>query len=117
DDGGAVRLTWFNQPFRRDSLRVGLRLVASGRLRSTVLNWEMVQPTITPLAEGAEGDPSRPLPRYPLTEGLKQPAVRAMMREVAEPLIQHIDEVLPESLRERLHVVDVHRALHDIHFP
>lgn len=117
DDGGAVRLTWFNQPFRRDSLRVGLRLVASGRLRSTVLNWEMVQPTITPVAEGSQGDLSRPLPRYPLTEGLKQPAVRAMLREVAGPLITQIDEVLPESLRARLSVSHVHQALHDIHFP
>ncbi len=117
DDGGAVRLTWFNQPFRRDSLRVGLRLVASGLVRSTVLNWEMVQPNITPLAEGVDGEQTRPLPRYPLTEGLKQPAIRAMMREVAKPLIQQIEEVLPESLRTRLQVSDVHQALHDIHFP
>ncbi|MCA9180493.1 MAG: ATP-dependent DNA helicase RecG [Planctomycetales bacterium] len=117
DDGGAVRLTWFNQPFRRNDLRVGLRLVASGLLRSTVLNWEMVQPTITPLAENEPAALSKPLPRYPLTEGLKQAAVRSTMQEVARPLIEQIDEVLPEWLRERLQVPDVHRALADIHFP
>lgn len=117
DDGGAVRLTWFNQPFRRNDLRVGLRLVASGLLRSTVLNWEMVQPTITPLADDEPAVLAKPLPRYPLTEGLKQAAVRSAMREVARPLIERIDEVLPDWLRERLQVPDVHRALTDIHFP
>jgi ATP-dependent DNA helicase RecG len=117
DGGGAVRLTWFNQPFRRNELRVGLRLIASGLLRSTVLNWEMVQPTITPLAEGEQGSLAKPLPRYSLTEGLKQVAVRNTMRDVALPLIEQIDEVLPDWLRERLQVPDVHRALHDIHFP
>ncbi len=117
DGGGAVRLTWFNQPFRRNELRVGLRLVASGQLRSTVLNWEMVQPAITPIVDDQPQQPGKPLPRYGLTEGLKQSTLRHMLREVAPPLIDTIEEVLPQRLRERLQVPDVARALHDIHFP
>ncbi len=117
DGGGAVRLTWFNQPFRKNDVRVGLRLVATGVLRSTVLNWEMVQPQLTPLASGDEPSQGKPQPVYPLTEGLKQSTLRSLIREVAWPLIESIGEVLPQRLRERLNVTDVQTALQQIHFP
>ena len=47
-----VRLLWFNQPYRKQDLRHGQRLLATGRLRSTVISWEMVQPQIVKLAAG-----------------------------------------------------------------
>lgn len=117
DGGGAVRLTWFNQPFRKNDVRIGLRLVATGILRSTVLNWEMVQPQIAPIAAGDEPAQGKPLPIYSLTDGLKQTTLRGIVREVVKPLIETIDEVLPERLRKRLNVPDVHTALSQIHFP
>lgn len=117
DGGGAVRLTWFNQAFRKNEVRVGLRLVAAGVLRSTVLNWEMVQPQLTPLADNEEPGQGKPQPIYPLTEGLKQAVLRSIVRAVAKPLIESIEEVLPPRLRQRLNVLDVHTALTNIHFP
>ncbi|MCA9132859.1 MAG: ATP-dependent DNA helicase RecG [Planctomycetales bacterium] len=117
DGGGAVRLTWFNQPFRKNGLQVGQRLVATGVLRSTVLHWEMVQPQIQLLAAGEERGPQGPVPVYALTEGLKQTALRKIMRQVLPELIAAVDEVLPESLRTRLEVPAVQTALHGIHFP
>ncbi len=117
DGGGAVRLSWFNQPFRKNDLSIGRRLVATGVLRSTVLNWEMVQPQITPLAMDETPGQGRPQPIYPLTEGLKQVVLRTIIREVAMPLIPTIDEVLPPRLRERLSAPDVRTALAHIHCP
>lgn len=117
DGGGAVRLTWFNQPFRKNDLRVGLRLVATGVLRSTVLHWEMIQPQITLLATDEDRSLPGPQPIYPLTEGLKQVTIRNVIREVALPLVELIDEVLPDSLRQRLEVESVGVALRDIHNP
>ncbi len=117
DGGGAVRLTWFNQPFRKNDLHVGLRIVATGVLRSTVLNWEMVQPQVTPLAADADRSQPKPQPIYPLTEGLKQATIRSIVREVALPLVEHIEEVLPASLRQRLDVAPVGVALRNIHSP
>jgi len=117
EGGGAVRLLWFNQPFRKNDVRVGVRLVATGLLRSTVLNWEMVQPQVTLVEAGVELGDARPRPIYSLTEGLKQAAVRSMVREVVQPLLPAIDEVLPARLRERLQVSDVQQALSDLHFP
>lgn len=116
DDGGSVRLMWFNQPFRRKLHQVGDRLIATGTLRSTGLNWEMIQPqTTSALADRSEL--SRPIPIYPLTEGLKQSAIRQIMSRAVPQLVDSIEEAMPESIRQRLNVIGIHQALNDVHFP
>lgn len=115
--GAAVRLTWFNQPFRRTELREGLRLVASGKLRSTGLHWEMVQPQIRVLAVDEQPGDARPRPIYPLTDGITQSVMRNIARRAIPPAIEMVEEVLPLGLRQRLDVLGVQDALRGIHFP
>lgn len=117
EGGVSVRLLWYNQPFRKNELRVGQRLLVTGVLRSTVLNWEMVQPTITPLVGDELPRNPEPLPVYPLTEGLKQSALRGMMRESLPGLIPLVEEALPAAVRERGEVPEIATALSHIHFP
>lgn len=116
DGGGCVRLLWFNQPFRRRLHQRGDRLIATGTLRSTGLNWEMVQPQTTS-AETEPAELGRPMAIYPLTEGLKQAAIRQVVRRIVPPLIPLVDEAMPEGIRQRLEVIGIHQALNDIHFP
>ncbi|GAB5402328.1 MAG: ATP-dependent DNA helicase RecG [Aureliella sp.] len=116
--GGSVRLTWFNQPFRAQSISSGDRVVATGVLKSTVLNWEMVQPQVEVVADDEPlAESGQPLPIYPLTEGLKQPAMRSTMRQLIPVLAPDIEEVLPGSLRDSLDLLDVQTALLAIHLP
>lgn len=116
EGGGCVRLLWFNQPFRKKMYNVGDRILATGQLKTTALNWEMIQPQTAPVGSN-EFVADRPLPIYPLTEGLKQPALRAVMRQSLPAMIEEVDEVLPESIRQRLEVIGIQQALRDIHFP
>jgi ATP-dependent DNA helicase RecG len=116
DGGGSVRLLWFNQMFRRSMYRRRDRLLVTGVLRSTGLNWEMVQPQ-TAAAEAEVIDTDRPLPIYPLTEGLKQSAVRSVIRQFVPRLIDEVEEVMPTPIRERLNVPGIHQALNELHFP
>lgn len=116
DGGGCIRLLWFNQPFRRKMHQRGDRLMATGILRSTGLNWEMVQPQTTP-ADTQPADVDKPIPIYSLTEGLKQTTLRQLMRRAIPPLVDLVEEAMPEQVRERLGVVGIHQALRDIHFP
>lgn len=113
---GSVRLLWFNQPFRKNELRVGMQIMATGVLQSTVLNWEMVHPQVTQLDEGQPQD-RKPLPVYPLTDGLKQLHMRRIMRSALPEIIPTIEEVLPASVQEQLQIIDIQRALQQIHFP
>jgi ATP-dependent DNA helicase RecG len=117
ESGGFVRLLWFNQPFRKNDIRPNLRLMATGILRSTVLNWEMVQPQIVALGESENSIDQKPLPIYALTEGLKQVAVREIMRQNIPTLIPLVEEALPAEIRNRLEVPSLSQSLSDIHFP
>jgi len=117
EGGGFVRLMWFNQPFRKNDVRPGVRLVATGVLKSTVLNWEMMQPNIVALGPAEVPPMQKPLPVYALTDGLKQPMVREMMLQNVPALLPLVDEALPDALRSRLEVPTLTEALHNIHFP
>lgn len=116
EGGGCVRLLWFNQPFRTKMYHVGDRLLITGLLKTTGLNWEMIQPQTAPVGID-EFVADRPLPIYPLTEGLKQPSLRVLMRQLLPAMIAQVEEVLPEAIRERLKVIGIQQALQDIHFP
>ncbi len=116
DGGGSVRLLWFNQAFRKENIQRGDRLVITGELKSTVLNWEMVHPQTFP-AGGETIDLTKPIPVYPLTEGLSQSTMRFIMRKAIPQLTGHVEEVLPEPIRLKLDVPGIRRALEDIHSP
>ena len=117
EGGGFVRLLWFNQPFRKNDVRPGARLMATGVLKSTVLNWEIMQPQIVALGPSEVPPEQKPLPIYALTDGLKQPMIREMLQQNVPCLLPLVEEVLPEPLRRRMEVPTLHEALHDIHFP
>ncbi len=117
EGGGFVRLLWFNQPFRKNDVRPGVRLMATGVLKSTVLNWEIMQPQIVALGPNEVPPEQKPLPIYALTDGLKQPMIREMLQQNVPCLLPLVEEVLPEPLRRRMEVPTLHEALHDIHLP
>ncbi len=117
ETGAFVRLIWFNQPFRKNDLRPSTRLVATGVIKSTVLHWEMMQPQVTILSDEEVVFDERPQPVYGLTEGLKQGAMRSIMRQSLPDLIPLVEESLPQQLRERLAVPAIEMALRSIHFP
>lgn len=99
NEGGAVRLLFFNQPFRAESLRRGSRVVVSGVPKLSGFRFEFVHPKVTILGEDEEIPKSRILPIYPLVEGLKQTHVRRVMAIVADELSSHVDEALDDELR------------------
>lgn len=113
-----VRLMWFNQGFRAKHFRVGQTLRASGKLKSTGLNWEMVHPDYAVLeGDEDESDFDRPRPIYPLCEGIKQPQLRKLMKDCLPDAIPSVREVLPERIRMQLDVMEIQAALTALHFP
>lgn len=112
-----VRLLWFNQPFRKQDLRPGQRLLATGSLRSTVTSWEMVQPQVVKLNEDEIPDAQKPLPIYPLTEGLQQASLRKIIRTGVQRLIPLVEDVLPARVRQQLAVLPIAEALTQLHWP
>lgn len=112
-----LRLLWFNQAFRKKDLFFGMRLMATGSVRSTGTSWEMVQPLIVKLGEGEVPESQKPLPVYPLTEGLQQSTMRKIFRHGIKRLVPLVEDVLPEELRGQLGVLTIQEALTQVHWP
>ncbi len=99
DGGGYVRCVWYNQPFRRQQFLHGMRVIATGMAKSTGISFEMRHPETTILAADQPLPEAKPIPVYPLTDGLQQRHVASAVAAVLEQLTDSIEEALPESIR------------------
>ncbi len=99
DGGGYVRCVWYNQPFRRQQFSHGMRVIATGIAKSTGIAFEMRHPETTILAADQLLPEAKPIPVYPLTEGLQQRHVASAVAAALEDLTDTIDEALPEWIR------------------
>ena len=100
NESGAVRMLFFNQPFRAEQLRVDKRVLLSGTPKLNGLRFEFVHPKVTIFGRGEDMPEPAILPVYALTEGVKQPELRNLTLEVCDALAGSLVEVMPEPLRK-----------------
>jgi ATP-dependent DNA helicase RecG len=117
DESGSARLIYFNQPYRLEKLRRGMRCLVTGKARLQGLRFEFVHPQLVPLEEEEEAADGAILPVYPLTEGLKQSAMRRIVSRLVDQLAAVIPEVMPEPLRRRGGLPPIEQTLRAIHRP
>jgi ATP-dependent DNA helicase RecG len=130
NETGAVRILFFNQPFRAEQLTLDRRVLITGVPKLNGLRMEFSHPKVTILDEQEQLPSPRILPVYPLTEGIKQSEMRRLAQQVSQMLASELSEVMPESLRHRAaemlrsQGMDVHgdlpgidEALRELHFP
>jgi ATP-dependent DNA helicase RecG len=117
EGGGFVRLVWYNQPYRRNNLARGMRLVATGITKSTGISWEIRHPELEILGENVPPPRAKPLPIYPLTEGLQQRHLRAMVDVALQHLAGSLPDALPEDFRAQHGLLSFQEAIRQIHQP
>src|SRR5437763_10353945 len=98
-----LRCVWFNQPWMREKLAVGRRILVSGEPKLEGLRWEMVHPRVELLADDEDAPAGRILPVYSLTDGVNQSQMRRIVSGVVESHAGLVDDVFPE------HYLDAHR--------
>src|SRR5438445_13392497 len=121
DDGGApIRVAWFNQPFVAKQLHRGDRVAIAGTVkRGYVGMLEMQNPHCERLDANEDAQPARVggmMPKYHLVEGLSSRRV-ARWVESALPLAEQLEDIIPEDVRERHHLIDVADAVRRGHKP
>jgi ATP-dependent DNA helicase RecG len=115
DDTGELRLTFFNQPWRVDQLKVGMQAVVFGRLDSYQGNLRMTNPVVDLVGDRT----GRIVAIYPQSEtaglhswdvdGIVAEALRRVMK------VRGLSDPLPGPVRERYGLVgrsDAYRAIH-----
>ena len=123
DDTGVMELVWFRgHKWIKKSLKIGVPLLAFGRLTQFKGQFSMAHPELE-LLEQHEGQLRSALqPLYPSTEKLSKSGLsNRLMGQLTAQLIkdhlaQEIDP-LPRSITERLKLLSQREALTQIHFP
>jgi ATP-dependent DNA helicase RecG len=112
-----LRCLWFNQPWMREKLPEGRRVLASGEPKQEGLRWEMVHPRVELLADDEDAPAGRILPVYSLTEGINQSQMRRIVSGVVESHAGFVDDVFPDDFLDAHHLWPIRAALPQIHLP
>lgn len=116
DDSGSVDITYFNQPYLKNSIHRGEIYNFYGKI--TIIG--SVRSMTNPVRE-REGSPlgvtGRILPVYRLTAGVSQKLVMQAMRQALDVCGSELPEVLPQDIRERYRLAQAAYAYENIHFP
>jgi len=119
DDGsGRIPCVWFNQAYLDNIFQPGDEAVFIGKVQ----RYRMLQlsnPEFEKVKEDGGGlnQAGRIIPLYPLTEGLKQKALRTLIDRTLDEFLPAIPELLPMDLMERWDVLPLRQAIREIHYP
>ena len=116
DGTGAIRITWFNQPWLVNRLSEGMMIAVAGKIEQylgrLVLNspdWETV--------ETENLHTHRIVPIYPLTATITQKWLRQLMDQVIRFWSPRVADPLPETVKQAAGLMNLGEAIQQAHFP
>ena len=115
DDTGALDVTFFNQSWLKNQLRVGETYIFYGRAEGSLLRKTMASPVVEP--EGRREFTGRIVPVYPLTAGVSQLLLSRAIRQGLDECADILPDCLPDSVRQTHGLCRVNYAYENIHFP
>lgn len=115
DDTGALDVTFFNQSWLKNQLRVGETYIFYGRAEGSLLRKTMAGPVVEP--EGRQEFTGRIVPVYPLTAGVSQLLLSRAIRQGLDECADILPDCLPDSVRQTHGLCRVNYAYENIHFP
>jgi ATP-dependent DNA helicase RecG len=116
DGSGALRVSWFNQPWITKRLRPGMQVVLSGKIDQYLGRLVINNPEFEPL-ESQNLSTNRIVPVYPLTANITQRWLRRLMYAVVSYWAPRVQDPLPRALRRAANLLDLSTALFQAHFP
>jgi len=125
DKTGAIKATWFNQPYLTKTLRKGDNVFLSGKaviskngvyLSNPIYEKAPLQTTNYKLQTNLTHT-GRLIPVYPETAGLSSRWIRYILKPLLTGLQNQISETLPEEIIKEYNLIPIKKALWEIHFP
>jgi ATP-dependent DNA helicase RecG len=116
DGTGALRLSWFNQPWMANRLRTGDQISVSSKVDQYLGRLVMNNPAVEPV-DAENLNTNRIVPIYPLTEGINQKWLRTQMKQVVTHWANQVADALPESVRQSAGLMPLGQALLNAHLP
>lgn len=116
DDTSGLQLTWFNQPYIEQSLKVGQVYRFAGEAEYKFNKLQMVSPTFE-LASKPMVHTGRIVAIYPQTAGITSKWLRARTAPLLSKLETLTPEWLPAEVIARQQLLDLPQAIKNIHTP
>ena len=115
DETSSMVLTFFNQSYMRDALRVGEEYVLYGSVEGGLGRRQMNNPVVEPV--GKQRFTGRIMPVYPLTAGISNRLIAGGVRRGLDECLDELRDDLPEAVRQQHRLAGVAYAWETIHFP
>ena len=122
DGSGPLQAVFFNQSYLEDMLKVGTRIMMTGRIVTGNRGWLMLR--IEPMQVEVIGEDSetplhvgRIVPIYHETKGWTSRQMRVLVRNLLDQYRADLTEVLPIHIRARYRFPPILRAVEEAHFP
>ena len=110
-----MQITWYNQPYLKNTFQPNVRYKFYGRIKNTFGKIEMQSPVFEP--ENASKNTGKIIPIYPLTFQLSQNTIRKIIENGLNEVAGKLPETMPEYFIKQYHLYDINTAIKQIHFP
>ena len=117
ENGDRIKCTWFNMPFLKSSLKLGMRYIFRGRfvIKNGIKILEQPQMYTRLQYSEIEGTMQ---PIYPLTKGLSNKTVANAVHQALEKFEAGLEkEYIPGYVRQKNELAEHNYAVVNIHFP
>ncbi|MBN1305759.1 MAG: ATP-dependent DNA helicase RecG [Anaerolineales bacterium] len=116
DGTGALRLTWFNQPWIANHLKTDLAISVSGKVDQYLGRLVMNNPDFESV-DVENLHTNRITPVYSLTANITQKWLRKQMNSVVEYWAPRVVDPLPQHIQDSAEVSELGSAILQAHFP
>ena len=116
DGTGALRITFFNQPWITNRLKEDMSISVSGKIEQYLGRLVMNNPEWEPV-EVENLNTNRIVPVYPLTADITQKWLRKQMNQVVTFWAPRAVDPLPQTVKESAKLLELGEALAQAHFP
>ena len=124
DNSGQIEIFWFNQPFLKRIFLTGSRISLSGKVGFFNFGKTLISPEYEIIgSKGAKTAKKIPIhtarlvPIYPETYGVSSKWLRSRIAPLLEKFVSRIPDWLPEKIKKQNQLIDLNKALQQIHFP
>ncbi|MDP2944445.1 MAG: DNA helicase RecG, partial [bacterium] len=116
DESDSLKVIWFNQPFLTRTFKPGDRISLAGKVTENQGSLAMISPVAEKTYSDSLIHTQGLVPNYHLTANLTQKQIRYLIKEII-PLADKINDWLPAAVKIRLNLLNLDKALRQIHFP
>ncbi|MCA9301171.1 ATP-dependent DNA helicase RecG [Candidatus Saccharibacteria bacterium] len=115
DESSAIRVVWFNQPYREKYFKAGKEYYFSGLYDFSFNRYVLQNPTVEEAKEFT-ANTARIVPIYPQTKGLDSKIIRKTISEITS-MFQELSETMPSWVSEQYDFMSYAEAAYQLHWP